>query len=120
MINKVNYFKKNGFVVLKNIIKKNQINILLNEVEKIKKKALNTKNRRYFHLTANKKINTIHNIQKFYKSKTLENLSNNKTILKFLKIILSKKIIVRNLEFFLKPKKTGMASPMHQDNFFGI
>ena len=118
MINKVNYFKKNGFVVLKNIIKKNQINILLNEVEKIKKNALNTKNRRYFHLTANKKINTIHNIQKFYKSKTLENLSNNKTILKFLKIILSKKIIVRNLEFFLKPKKTGMASPMHQDNFF--
>ena len=38
MINKVNYFKKNGFVVLKNIIKKNQINILLNEVENKKKK----------------------------------------------------------------------------------
>ena len=25
---------------------------------------------------------------------------------------------MRNLEFFLKPKKTGKKSPMHQDNFF--
>ena len=25
---------------------------------------------------------------------------------------------MRNIEFFLKPQKTGMASPMHQDNFY--
>ena len=120
MINKVNYFNQNGFVVIKNILKKNQINNLLHEIEKIKQKALNTKNKRYFHLTADKKINTIHNIQKFYKSKILENLSKNKKIQKFLKLVLSRNLSVRNLEFFLKPKKTGMASPIHQDNFFGI
>ena len=118
MINKVNYFNQNGFVVIKNILKKNQINNLLHEIEKIKQKALNTKNKRYFHLTSDKKINTIHNIQKFYKSKILENLSKNKKIQKFLKLVLSRNLSVRNLEFFLKPKKTGMASPIHQDNFF--
>ena len=118
MINKVKYFKNNGFVVIKKIINKEQVNILLNEIEKIKKKALKTRNSRYFHLTEDKKINTIHNIQKFCKSKILENLSNNKNIQKFLKLVLSKNIHVRNLEFFLKPKKTGMAAPMHQDNFF--
>ncbi|MDC3174447.1 phytanoyl-CoA dioxygenase family protein [Candidatus Pelagibacter sp.] len=118
MQEKVNYFKRNGFVIFQNAITKNQIETLIKEVEKIKIKALKTKNNRYFHLTSNNKINTIHNIQKFYKSKVLTNLAKNSNIQEFLKIVLSKNIYVRNLEFFLKPKKTGMASPLHQDNFF--
>lgn len=118
MNKKVNYFKKNGFVILKNIIKKDQLKILLDEVEIIKTKAIKTKNKRFFHLTNNNKINSVHNIQKFYKSKILTDLTKNLIIQKFLKYILSKNIHVRNLEFFLKPKKTGMASPLHQDNFF--
>ena len=118
MINKVNYFKTNGFVVIRKILKKNQINDLIYEIEKVKQKALNTKNNRYFHLTPDKNINTIHNIQKFYKSKILENLSKNANIQKFLKFVLSENTSIRNLEFFLKPKRTGMATPIHQDNFF--
>ncbi len=118
MKKKIYYFQKNGFVILRNIIKKKQLEILFNEVEIIKKKAIKTKNKRYFHFTSNNKINTIHNIQKFYKSKILTELSKNHSIQKFLKIILSKNIHIRNLEFFLKPKKTGMASPLHQDNYF--
>ena len=118
MQEKVNYFKRNGFVVFKSAIRKNQIETLIKEVEKIKIKALKTKNNRYFHLTSNNKINTIHNIQKFYKSKVLTNLAKNPNIKKFIEIVLSKNVYMRNLEFFLKPKKTGMASPLHQDNFF--
>jgi len=118
MKNKINYFNKNGFAILKNVIKKNEIKILLNEIEIIKKKVILTNNKRYFHLTQDQKINTIHNIQKFYKSRILMNLSKNDQIQKFLKKVISKNLYVRNFEFFLKPSKTGMSSPPHQDNFF--
>ena len=115
---KVNYFTENGFVVLKNVISIKEIKNLLIEIEKIKKQVLKTNNKRFYHLTKNKKINTIHNIQKFYKSDVLKKLSNNIFIQNFLKNALSKKNLVRNYEFFLKPAKTGMASPIHQDNFY--
>ena len=118
MKTEIDYFKKNGFVVLKNIIDKEQINNLYKEIEVIKNKAFKTKNNRYYHLTKDKKINTIHNIQKFYKSKLLINLAKNTQIKKFLNNTLSKKISVRNYEFFLKPAKTGLAAPLHQDNYF--
>ena len=118
MKNSVNNFNKNGFVILKNIIKKKEVQNLFKEIEIIKRKAIKTKNKRYFHFTSDHRINTIHNIQKFYKSKKLLSLSKNQKINKFLKRVLSKNIHVRNFEFFLKPAKTGMASPPHQDNFF--
>ncbi len=118
MKNNVVNFNKNGFVILKNVINKKEVHSLFKEIEIIKKEALKTKNKRYFHLTSDHRINTIHNIQKFYKSKKLLKLSKNQKILKFLKSVLSKNIFVRNFEFFLKPAKTGMASPPHQDNFF--
>ena len=118
MKNSVNNFNKNGFVILKNIIKKKEVQNLFKEIEIIKRKAIKTKNKRYFHFTSDNRINTIHNIQKFYKSKKLLSLSKNQKINKFLKRVLSENIHVRNFEFFLKPAKTGMASPPHQDNFF--
>ena len=43
MKNKINYFNKNGFAILKNVIKKNEIKILLNEIEIIKKKSYSNK-----------------------------------------------------------------------------
>ncbi len=118
MKNEVNYYNKNGFVVLKNVINKKKVKNLFNEIEIIKKKVIKTKNKRFFHYTSNGKINTIHNIQKFHKSKSLSTLSKNPILNKFLNIILSRNIKVRNLELFLKPAKTGMASPPHQDNFY--
>ncbi len=118
MINKIKHYRKNGFVILRNLLNEKQVKILIKEIDVIKSKAIKTKNKRYFHLTTDGSINTIHNIQKFCKSKILKNLADDKKILQILRLILSKNIKVRNLEFFLKPKKTGMASPIHQDNFF--
>ena len=45
-------------------------------------------------------------------------ISKDKTISKILKKILGKNVIVRNLEVFLKPPKTGMRAPFHQDNYY--
>ena len=73
--NKINYFNKYGFVILRKVITKKNIDDLFREIETIKLKAIKTRNKRFYHLTKDKKINTIHNIQKFYKSKILTSLS---------------------------------------------
>ena len=49
MKNKVDYYNKNGFVILKNIINKKVVKNLFNEIEIIKKKVIKTKNKRFFH-----------------------------------------------------------------------
>ena len=43
MKDKINFFKKNGFVILRNIVEKNQLKNLLKEVEIIKTKVIKTK-----------------------------------------------------------------------------
>ena len=48
-------------------------------------------------------------ISKFAKNKNLKDIVSN---------ILNNKVKVRNIELFLKPKKTGMMSPFHQDNYY--
>ena len=53
MKKEINFYKKNGFVVIKKIITEKQIEDLLKEVEVIKTKAFKTRNRRYFHFTKN-------------------------------------------------------------------
>ena len=81
-------------------------------------KVQNKKNNRFFHKTVDGKINTIHNIQKFYKRGYISKVLKNKKLISIIEKILRNKIRVRNIEFFLKPKKTGMPSPFHQDNFY--
>ena len=48
----------------------------------------------------------------------LNKLSKNKKLTSIIKHILGREIVARNFEFFLKPKKTGKPSPVHQDNFY--
>jgi len=117
-INKlVNKFNSDGFVILKNVLKKKEIIKLLKELDKLKNKV-EKKNNQFFHKTSDNKFNTIHNIQKFHSQGEIINLTKNKKINNACKKILKNKVKVRNIEFFLKPKKTGMASPFHQDNYY--
>ena len=48
----------------------------------------------------------------------LVKFSKDKNLKKIVSHILKKKVKVRNIELFLKPKKTGMLSPFHQDNYY--
>jgi hypothetical protein len=114
---KVNY-NKNGYIIIRKILKKNQIKTILSELDTIKLKAEKTKNNQFFHKTRDGKINTLHNIQKFYKKGKLIDIANKGAIKKILSCLLGDKVKIRNLEFFLKPKKTGMPSPFHQDNYY--
>jgi ectoine hydroxylase-related dioxygenase (phytanoyl-CoA dioxygenase family) len=111
-------YEKNGFIIIRKIIKKEQVKTILSELDIIKLKAEKTKNNQFFHKTKDGKINTLHNIQKFYKRGKLIDIANKGNIKKILNYLLGDKAKIRNLEFFLKPKKTGMPSPFHQDNYY--
>ena len=71
------------------------------------------------HFMSDNRLNTIHDINKYIKKGPMINVKKDKRILKIVeKFILGEKTKVRNIEFFLKPRKTGMRSPFHQDNFY--
>ena len=116
-----NKFYADGFVVVKKFFTKSNINSLLKDKEKITQKLLLSKKineKTRFHKTKDGKINTIHNIQKFYKKSFALKLSKKNKFKKISEGILNGKTTVRNIEYFLKPKKSGMPAPFHQDNFY--
>lgn len=112
-----NNFYQKGYVKIPNLLSLNEITKILDEIKIIKEKFNKIQNPN-LHLTKDKKINTIHDINKFINSKILNQLSKNKKLTKIIKYILEKEVVARNFEFFLKPKKTGKPSPVHQDNFY--
>ena len=67
-LNTIKKFEDFGFIVVKNVLNKYQINKLLDDLENVKKKVI-LKPNQYFHKTSDNKFNTIHNIQKFHKKK---------------------------------------------------
>jgi len=110
-------FIKDGFVVLRKIFLKNEIKTLVREIERVKKKSIRIKNP-HLHYTKDEKINTIHNINKYVNKGPIIRISKNKKVLRAINYIFNSKSKVRNIEFFLKPKKTGLSSPVHQDNYY--
>lgn len=110
-------FHENGFCVIKNAFSKKTISILKKEINKLKKTRAKKANE---HLTKNKKVNTLHHLDRYLKKKNnLVKFAQNKDLKNFASNFLdSKKVKVRNIELFLKPKKTGMAAPFHQDNYY--
>tara|TARA_Y100000590_G_scaffold470657_1_gene667463 strand:+ start:2234 stop:2989 length:756 start_codon:yes stop_codon:yes gene_type:complete len=110
-------FQEQGFAIIKNIFNKKNIRSLMKEIDRVKRKSIEIKNP-HLHYTKDKKINTIHNINRYIKKGTINKISNNKKILNVVRHILKSKTKVRNIEFFLKPKKTGLESPFHQDNYY--
>lgn len=110
-------FYENGFVHIKKIFLKEEIKQIFQQIDKIKKKSIKIKNPN-MHFTADNKLNTIHDINTYVKSGKMIEISKDKRMTKIIEKILDEKVKVRNIEFFLKPKKTGMRSPFHQDNFY--
>ena len=112
-----NNFHKDGFVHIKKLFQKKDIKSIFSQINEIKNKSIQVKNPN-MHFTSDKKLNTIHDINTFIKSGPIIKISKDKKLIKIVETILGEKASVRNIEFFLKPKKTGMRSPFHQDNFY--
>ena len=114
----VKKFDRNGFVVIKSVLNKKKINFYLNEINKLSGKLISNYSRPYVNLTKDKKVNTGHNLNIIFPKSPLMSISKNKKILSILKKLFNEKMQMRNLEVFLKPPKTGMKAPFHQDNFY--
>lgn len=110
-------FLKHGFVVVKNVLSKNQINKIFIDLEEIKK-LVPKKSKQYYHLSSNGKFNSIHNINSFRKKGSIIEICKNSKITNIVEKIFDEKVVMRNIEFFLKPKKEGLKAPFHQDNFY--
>ena len=110
-------FFNNGFVLVKNLLNKKDIIEIFSDLEEIKK-IVQKKSKQYYHLSSNGKFNSIHNINSFRRSGAVMKICKNSKITKIVEKIFSEKSIMRNCEFFLKPKKKGLKAPFHQDNFY--
>jgi len=110
-------FFDNGFVLVKNLLSKKEINDIFSDLEDIKK-AVKKKNKQYYHLSSNGKFNSIHNINSFRRTGAVMKICKNSKITKIVDKIFTEKTIMRNCEFFLKPKKKGLKAPFHQDNYY--
>jgi len=114
--NQLNQYKKNGYVVLKSIFKKKDIQKLKNDLSEYLKNDLNTFNKKDInYIPKTKIISSIHNLQKCL---IIKKLSKNKNIKKIAKIFIGEDIKEFGAELFAKPKKKGAAVPDHQDNYY--
>jgi len=106
-------YEKKGFVVYKNLIsKKNLIDMKKSLVTFTK--IYKAKNKKNMNMT-NKKINSIHNMENWI---WIKKLRKNKTIIAIIKTLIKNKSKNFGSEFFAKPAKYGLKSPVHQDNFY--
>jgi|TARA_B110000116_G_C16629902_1_gene487786 phytanoyl-CoA hydroxylase len=109
----VNKYEKKGYVVIKNFLSKKEINTCVNSLKNYSLK-FKRKNKRDINFTKDGKINSIHNLEKWIWTKKLR--------LKFPKKLLERLINgkAKNFgsEYFAKPPKSGLSSPIHQDNYY--
>ena len=106
-------FQKKGVVVLRNFLSKDEVKKLTinldNYISKNKKK-LTGKDINFI----NGEVNSLHKIRGKYFSKFCKSKKIMRTSAKLLNI----KPQFKHCEYFAKPAKIGLPSPMHQDNYY--
>ena len=108
-------YNLNGFCVVRKIINKKTVNSIKGEIRKILNKKKNKLLRKDYNLI-NKKINSLHSLTRY--SKFFKKISKNQKILDICINLLGKNPEFRQSEYFAKPKKIGLQSPYHQDNYY--
>ena len=108
-------YDRRGFVVVKNIFSKKEIIEAGKDLETSFIKTLESLKGRNINKTKNNVINSIHFMNNWRWSKKLKK---NKNLIKLSKVFLEENIKDFGSELFAKPAKVGLASPMHQDNYY--
>ena len=109
------FYLKNGFVVIKNILKKDKIKQIKNQIFNHVSKRSKSNVRNVNFIQGTKIINSSHDL-KYLKSIT--NLKKNKVFKSLAENLISEEVNEYGLELFNKPAKVGLASPPHQDNMY--
>lgn len=114
----INNFNLSGFVVIRRLINLQEIKKCEIEVNRISKILINKYKPPYVNFTKDHRLNTAHNLNKIFPRSYLMKIGKINLLKKILKGLFNEKHIIRNLEIFAKPAKTGLAAPFHQDNFY--
>ena len=106
-------FNKNGVVVLRKFISKNKAFELQRKIDTyIFKNKNNLKGKDINFI--NGKVNSLHKI----KGKYFESIFKSKNVIESSSLLLNSKPKFKHCEYFAKPEKVGLPSPMHQDNYY--
>ena len=106
-------YRNDGVIRVKNVFSKMEIKNLKKKIDlyiRNNSKSLKGKEINFIQ----NEINSIH----FFKDIFFKNFSNQEKIISIGQFFLKDKPKIRHYEYFAKPKKIGLASPMHQDNYY--
>jgi len=121
MINK-NYltkYKKNGWVKIKNFFSSAEIDKINNHINLFLAKNLSKYKNRDINFSQEASVAQINSFHRLSDSDWIKNLGKQQKIKKLSNLFLeTKKSKLRACELFAKPAKIGLASPIHQDNFY--
>lgn len=106
-------YKINGVIKINNVFSRKEISLLKKKINLYIKKERSKLKGREINFIDNK-VNSIH----LFRDKFFKNFSNQKKLMNLSHFFLGTKPEVRHYEYFAKPKKIGLASPMHQDNYY--
>ncbi len=108
-----NEFEKKGVVIIKNFFKKNEVLNLEKKIKQYLKKNKDKLKSNEINYIKNK-VNSVHKFKNLYFKK----FCNNKKIKEIGDQLLGVKSRFQDCEYFAKPAKIGLDSPMHQDNYY--
>ena len=106
-------YQNNGVIRINKVFSKSEITNLKRKIDlyiKRKAKILRDKEINF----VKNEVNSIH----LFKDIFFKKFSNQDKILELGKFFLKAKPKVKHFEYFAKPKKIGLPSPMHQDNYY--
>ena len=106
-------YKINGVIKINNVFLGKEISLLKKKIKLyIKKERSKLKEKEVNYI--NNEVNSIH----LFHDKFFKNFANQKKIMNLSRFFLRAKPEVKHYEYFAKPKKIGLASPMHQDTYY--
>ena len=109
----VTEYDKNGVIVIKKLFTLKEVNYLKSKINSYIKKNSNKLRGKEINYIK-KRINSIHK----FKDPFFKKFSSQKKIFNIGKNLLKDSPKFRKCEYFAKPKKIGLASPLHQDNYY--
>ena len=116
-------YNENGWVLIRNLLKVKEVKYINDKIDFFLKKNINLYKGRNINFINDKKknIKDLNNINSFHQISDLniiKKTSKNKKIRNIVKKLINSKPSYMASELFAKPAKRGLASPMHQDNYY--
>tara|TARA_B100000963_G_scaffold140321_2_gene122210 strand:+ start:4457 stop:5224 length:768 start_codon:yes stop_codon:yes gene_type:complete len=116
---KIEFYKKNGWVVLEKIFNKNEVSFYKKKIFDYLKKNHKKFSGRDINYSSNsktfEKISSFHNLQS---NKSIKKISEKGVIFEIAKKLLNKTPELRASELFIKKKNLGKPTPIHQDDYY--